>query len=36
MTYEQITRVTNADALRLVTQVQEEHCGPRPLASRRP
>jgi hypothetical protein len=33
MTYEQITRVTDADALRLVMAVNEQHCGPRPPSS---
>ena len=33
MTYEQITRVTDADALRLVMAVNEQHCGPRPASS---
>jgi hypothetical protein len=33
MTYEQISRVTDADALRLVMEVNEKRCGPRPGAS---
>jgi hypothetical protein len=36
MTYEQITSVTDADALRLVMAVHEQHCGPRPSSRKEP